>query len=316
MERGNNHYLDFIFGNAPGPGVSPLEHLANRDALIDRDLECYQLSEEWRDPARLYCAIYAARSIDIPERDVGPMKHFWLSRDMSADLVRKHEGDAEEAVGYAVARLLLAAPFRHTGPVHPGSPRLYVESDGRQPTLPVCIHGSAHATVGRHSWQPTVDALEGVSLNQGTGSPIANLRAIGAIGKLYLMAYNESDPFKRFIFAYSGLEAVANGLGERVREHLSGRLDEVTAWGRSTIRDLIWPEDVRDTDPNRSVRFRFAAVAAALSPATAEADVATFAKINKARNVIHARLMPSLTVPTHETFHLLDKYAPLATARF
>lgn len=313
MERGRNHFLDFIFGNAPAPGVSQAEHLANRDELIDRDIQNYELSEEWKDPARLYCTIYAARSIKIPDENTLPTKHFWLLKGASADLVKKHEGDAEEAVGYAVARLLIAAPYRHTGPVHPGSPRLYVESDGRHPTLPIQVSGSAKATVGRNSWQPTVEALQDVNLNQGTGSSISNLRAVGAIGKLYLMAYNESDPYKRFIFSYSGLEAIANGLAERVRARLSAELDKASTLGPSTIRDLIWPEDVRDTDPNRSVRFRFAAVAATLSPTTAEVDVATFAEINKARNSIHARLMPSLAVPTVKTFHLLDKYAPLAT---
>jgi len=124
------------------------------------------------------------------------MEHFWLSERVSTDLVKKHEGDAEEAVGYTVARLLIAAPYRHAGPVHPGSPRLYAKSDGRRPALPVRISGSGKGTVGRNSWQPTGEALEDVSLNQGSKSPIGNLRTIGAIGKLYLMAYNESDPYK------------------------------------------------------------------------------------------------------------------------
>lgn len=312
MERGRNHLLDFIFGNAPTPGTSQLEHLANRDELIDHDIANYQLEEEWRDRSRLYCTVHASREIEIPDEQVGPVSHFWHAKAFSSELAKQHEGDAEEAVGYAVSRLLIAAPYRHTGPIHPGSPRLYLESDDRNPTLLLSMGGSAKATVGRSSWQPTLDALDSIDLNQGSDTPMKDLRLLGAIGKLYLMAYNESDPYKRFIFSYSGLEAIANGLGERVREQVQSRLSESSGLGEATVNELIWPKDVRDTDPNRPVRFRFAAVAAALSPDTAETDVTTFAKVNKARNSIHARLMPSLSVPTNETFHLLDRYATLA----
>lgn len=311
-EDGSRHLLDFMFGNSPAPGVTQLEHLVERDKMIDQSIEDYELEPDWKDPARLYCTIYATREVTVPDESVGPVAHFWLAKTLTPDLMGKYEEEAEEAVGYAAARLLIAAPFRHAGPIHPACPRLYFQAPDRNPTLLLNITGSAHATVGRASWEPTLTAIAATELNQGSETSIKDLRLLGAIGKLYLMAYSETDLYKRFIFSYSGIEAIANGFGERVRDELQARLDPASELGVATIRELLWPPDVRDTDPNRSVRFRFAAVAATLSPTTAAADVEEFARINKARNSIHARLVPSLKVPTHETFHLLDRYANLA----
>jgi len=115
------------------------------------------------------------------------------------------------------------------------------------------------------------------------------------------------------MWSYIGLEIIADAVATAGRNSLTQVLDQASRLGSNVVSELLWPPGVRDGDPNRSVRFRFALAAAVLSPDTASDDVAEFARINDFRNGIHGRLVIS-SPPPFEAFYLFERYSVLAVS--
>jgi hypothetical protein len=314
-EVGRNLVLDYLFGKAPSPGQTPLQHFENRDREIDQAVSEYTLGSDWADPASLYITITARRAISVPTDAIpSEPRHFWIPEPIAKDLLKEHEADAEATIGFAVARSMIGPPYRHTGPTHPGCPQFLVVSEGREPSPLVIIRGSATATVTRAGWDDTMTGFQenSFALSESVSKDI--YRAIGKLGQWYLKAYNETDEFRCFMWSYIGLEILVSAVANSGRDDLSSTLANASELGTETITELLWPADVRGGDPNRSVRFRFALSAAVLSPTSAADDVEKFLELNKYRNTIHGRMLPTVRPPTAEAFHLFDRYCVLAAA--
>jgi hypothetical protein len=175
------------------------------------------------------------------------------------------------------------------------------------------LRSSATATVKRSTWQEVEDRLREKKLGLDGATTFDTYKAIGKIGQWHLTALNEKDQFRRFMWSYIGLEIIVDTVSRIGRADLTEMLASTSTLGPATIVELLWPQDVRDTDPNRSLRFKFAVCAAVLSPETASADVEIFAEINKYRNSIHGRLLPSMDPPSPQAFGLFERYSRLAS---
>jgi hypothetical protein len=309
---GRNVILDSIFGRPGGSGDTSAQFFSSRDAEIDAVVDSYQLPEEWTKPEILYTTITASRQIKLPGDFDALPRHYWLRDDIAKSLT-KYESEAEAVLGFAVARMMLGPPYRLSGPTFRECPRFFVAMEGRELSPVISLSGSATATVGHASWDDAIIPLTDRPFGLNETVPPKAFEAIGRMGQWHLLAYNESDPFRRFLWSYIGLEGIVDAVSHAGRDALSRSMSKQYQLGENVISDLLWPPDVRDTDPNRSVRFRFAIAAAPLSPETATEDVAVFAKINSFRNNIHGRLLLSSPFPAPEAFNLFERYSLLAT---
>lgn len=314
-DKGRSVYLNYLFGSGVS-GVSAdssLEEIfERRDSEISGVVDAYSLPEDWRRPGGLYSTVIVSRSIKVDLSRCIPTRYFWLSEEYSIDLLKKYVTPVEEMVGLVVARMLLAPPFRMTGPVYDGVPRFMVSVPGREPTPPVRLSLSAKATVGRSTWEHAEESLRARPLGFETDISSQKIKAISRIGQWNLNAYNEEDPFRRFLWSYAGLEGVVDAVANAGRGAMAQSLSARSGLGENVISELLWPRDVRESDPNRSLRFRFALTAALLSPETADDDVETFAELNRYRNGVHGRLVLDATVPAPEAFNLFERYSVLA----
>lgn len=305
--------LDYMFGRAMAGGSSAAETLSTRDQAIDDELGRFKLPAEWCEAERLYSSIVVTCQVQLPsDAVIGGPKHFWIPDALSAHLIHENEDGAEGAIGCVVARLMTSTVLRTMGDVNPHSSRFFVDCGERARTLLGSFSGSGHATVTRGSWEDTRRLMQDTPLELPIGTASKVRSAIGKIGQFYAMAYSETDPFKRFLWSYNGLETIANAVGDHGRTRIIGLLADKTDLGDVIFQDLLWPEDVRETDPNRHVRFKFAVVAALLGEGESDLDARQFIVINRARNTIHGRLLPSLRIPMQEAFNLFDKYADRA----
>lgn len=310
FDVGRNLLLDYF-------GFTTQQHLSNRDQKIDQLVSEYTLADEWSDPASLYITITAKRQITCSaELITGGPRHFWLPESDAKAIIEAHEMDAEAVLGFVIARSVIGPPYRHTGPTHPGCPRFILLVDGREPSPLTVINLHATATVTRSGWDETYNGFSNKPLSLSEPATPKTYKLIGQLGSLYLQAYNETNDLLRFMSSYTGLEVIVGAIAstDRARAYLVEMLAKASALGTGAIDELLWPKDVRDTDPNRSVRFRFAMCAAVLSPETAAADIKEFSEINTCRNsILHGR-MPSVRPPTSQAFQLLDRYCVLAAS--
>lgn len=309
---GRSFYLNYAFGLMSDGSASFEESMAARDTKISEAVDAYSLPEDWRRPERLYSTITVSRNIKVDMSRCMPTYHYWLPEDYSVELLKKYMTPVEEMVGLAVAKMLLAPPFRMTGPVYGGTPRFMVSVPDRQPSPPIRIQMNATPTVERATWKDVEESLRARPIGFDADVSSRNTKAISRIGQWNLNAYNEDDPFRRFLWSYAGLEGVVDAIANSGRGAMTKSLSERSGLGEGVISELLWPPDVRESDPNRSLRFRFALTAALLSPETADSDVDIFIELNRYRNGVHGRLVLDATVPAPEAFNLFERYSVLA----
>lgn len=125
----------------------------------------------------------------------------------------------------------------------------------------------------------------------------------------------DKDTLRRFLFAFFGLEILANKVGKHVEkataDALSARLEGLP------LEVLFWPKADDNDSPHRNLVFRFALVAIALSPASAADDIAAFKNISKQRNdLAHGTASDEAIerLPAWPAIELLQKYVGLAAA--
>jgi hypothetical protein len=309
---GRNFLLDYMFGNSSRPGATLAEHLEDRDKEIDVAVSRFALEEEWRDATSLYVTITARRQIPHPidVKDHHP-RHFWIPEEIAKTIIEKHKNDAEAMIGFGIARSTLGPPYRHSGATHPGCPRYVVKVLDMEPCPLIYSKFSAKGTVTRGTWNEAFERFQNQDFTL-SGSRLADYKVIGRIGMWHLAAYNESDGFRRFMWSYIGLEVLIDAIAIAGREDFTSTIGASSTLGPEVIKELLWPPSSLESDPNRSVRFRFALAAALLSPDTAAIDVAQFVGLNQYRNNIHGRMIPSSEAPAIEAFALFERYAILA----
>ncbi len=123
-------------------------------------------------------------------------------------------------------------------------------------------------------WQPVSDLLD---------APHADARLIKSASRWLWAATDETnDKLRRFLFAFFGLEILANKCGKQFEQDLIDRLS--SELDGAPLNELFWPS-LRDADsPWRNLVFRFTVMALWFNPDGATHDVTLFKRLASARN--------------------------------
>jgi hypothetical protein len=120
----------------------------------------------------------------------------------------------------------------------------------------------------------------------------------------YLQVLRETDPWKRFLWSFVGLEVLTHKLYAHFRTEVVERLrlNGGTAH-QLPLAEFVWAND------RAPLVTRFAMVATALFPNSAVEDVARFRKLTTARDDLsHASLRDEEALPVGEASELLGMY--------
>lgn len=192
--------------------------------------------------------------------------------------------------------------------------RAYLLAPGKAAlTMPQLV-GTAHAGVvsagtwAEQPWQQLTDALHAYPSRITEAQKL-----LAAPGRWLALSLGEKDPVRRFLFAYCGLETLANKVISLWRatliESLSKELHDVR------VAELLWPNAQDDQYPYRNLAFTFAATATLVSRESAKADTAIFHMIGKTRNnLAHGGVEDLDALPHAEAVTLLQRYVRAVAA--
>jgi hypothetical protein len=152
------------------------------------------------------------------------------------------------------------------------------------------------------TWQQLADSLHACP------SHLAEARELLAVPSRWLsLSLGEDDPVRRFLFAYCGLEVLANKVVSRWRSALIESLRRDLPG--VPVGELLWPMSQDDRYPERNLVFRFAAAATLLSRESAEVDTDFFRTIAKRRNnLAHGSANDLEELPHADAVALLQRY--------
>ena len=126
-------------------------------------------------------------------------------------------------------------------------------------------------------------------------------------GRWLGLALAEEDILRKFLFAYCGLEVLANKFLRRSRTKLTSILQG--SLPGIPIGELLWPKVPDENAPQRNLVFSFATLATLVHPETAEEDTTVFQRIAKARNnLAHGNPDSIGDLPALEAVTLLTRY--------
>lgn len=196
--------------------------------------------------------------------------------------------------------------------------RIYIGGEGKGPTFVARFNtGRVTASMQREWAELPINALNDavVFATPLLKSPYEGLTApAGWLTEARREARRETDdPFRRFMFAYFGLEMLATKF---VKARGRETVDKIASNALVPLDQLIWPvPDDESKDPFRSAMFRFALMAVALSDNPSK-DIDAFRPLQKKRNKIaHGSSVDLHTLPAAEAEDLLKRYLGLvATA--
>ncbi|ALE06262.1 hypothetical protein AL755_13655 [Arthrobacter sp. ERGS1:01] len=187
---------------------------------------------------------------------------------------------------------------------------IYIGADGKGPTfVPRLEMGAPIVSVGREWAEISAGLLDQVVEK---ARPLIELgdRAITAPARWLTAARREpDDPFRRFMFAFFGLEMLAAKFykadGKRTVKGIESTVN-------IPLTELFWPlPDDESRDPWRRTMFKFAIMAVALSDRARE-DIDSFRPLMKSRNEIaHGSNVDIQTLPATEAEALFGRYLGL-----
>jgi len=124
---------------------------------------------------------------------------------------------------------------------------------------------------------------------------------VNAPARWLTLSLGERDNWRKFLFAYCGLETLANKFIAASRpaliDTLRGQLPG------APVEELLWPET------RQSLVFAFAAMSTVVNPEMAESDMVLFRAISKARNALAHGATEDLTdLPAADAVTLLRRY--------
>jgi hypothetical protein len=158
------------------------------------------------------------------------------------------------------------------------------------------------------SWQQLEDCLHAFP------SRMAEARGLLAVpGRWLALALGEEDPVRRFLFAYCGLEVLANQVVSRWRPDLIESLRRDLPG--VPVEELLWPAQQDDRYTERNLVFKFAATATLVSHDSAEADTGIFRMIANSRNrLAHGGANDLEGLPHEDAVALLQRYVSAVAA--
>jgi len=192
--------------------------------------------------------------------------------------------------------------------------RIYIGGEGKGPTfVPRFSMGQPTVSIQREWTEVPTDALNDAAM---FAAPLlkSNREALTAPAGWLTEARREAqrqsdDPFRRFMFAYFGLEMLANKFVKARRAEV---VDKIATKAQVPLDQLIWPlPDDESSDPFRSAVFKFALMAVELSDDPSK-DIEAFRPLQKKRNKIaHGSSIDLHTLPAAEAEDLLKRYLGL-----
>lgn len=192
--------------------------------------------------------------------------------------------------------------------------RIYIRGEGKGPTfVPSFSMGQPTVSIQREWTELPIDALNDAAMVAAPllkSSPDELTAPAAWLTEARREAHRQSDdPFRRFMFAYFGLEMLANKFVKARRVEV---VDKIAAKAQVPLDQLIWPlPDDESSDPFRSAVFKFALMAVELSDDPTK-DIEAFRPLQKKRNKIaHGSSIDLHTLPAAGAEDLLKRYLGL-----
>jgi hypothetical protein len=270
-----------------------------------------QVPDEWQADGELFTSIEVAQVRELGTTDAMKDKPYFWYANLAAEVACQEFGlharrlmDEVTAVltGHFSQEELLDAQIYES--------RVAIRADGKplQP-VPVFRVGSVRATVTKTMEEDLGPRLQGIEL------PITRDKheSCEAIGRWVSRSLSEPDGFKRFVWAFAGLEVLCRKASGLYRADVLGRVSTDSNLDASVVAELLWPAGMDDVrDPARNLAFGFTLMSVALSPETSSRDVAKFKEIQTFRNRIHGRRIDEQQAMalSADTIDLLRRYAP------
>lgn len=259
------------------------------DPSTRRDEICDELAAEVELPHGLqaHCGLWITVQVTRPciLTVSGTGRYYWARWQELDELDASFRSEVQEHLDLMIAGIEAASGLRPDVPVVVSDRALFFV-DGRAPTaLPTVTAGTGSiSTTG--VWEQLPMAAIDDRLASLSSLPKKIRESVAHASRWNLLAVDEDDELRAFLFAFVGIESLVASLRTQLLPTLVARLD-ATSPDQLPVADLIWPQPA-DTDdrPNRSALFNFAAVISVLSPQTASADTEVFRKLQRRRQDI------------------------------
>jgi hypothetical protein len=262
--------------------------------------------------ANWYISIIIERDVDISDEFMSVKKFMWLDPQKAMELERDflpHATECCDVLSSYLTTLIEPIFFERLAMTD----RVFFFSAGREPFGMPTIHGgSAGVSITR-----SINALDLPRIEQrlrsfASGSPQRHAW-LNTLSHWRLAALQENDPLRSFLWAFLALEILTHKMAQFLHaEVITNALIQpaVSLLGSSSstaLSELIVPND------QLTLKAKFALLALALSPATADQDVATFAAAKKARDRFsHGDITDIQELPGASANSLLQKYFVLS----
>jgi len=120
------------------------------------------------------------------------------------------------------------------------------------------------------------------------------------------LAMGETDAVRRFLFAYCGLEVLANKFVAKFRDRIKQTIGD--SLPGVPVGELLWPSLPDENAPQRNLVFAFAAMATLVKRDGADTDTDLFRRISRARNMLaHGDADDLSNLPVGEAVALLTR---------
>jgi hypothetical protein len=262
--------LDQIFRGAS------FDHRVRR---YEEDLATVQV-REFENPYPSWLSIRLSRPLRV-RASRGVLA--WLAEPEDAlQKLSNFDKEGGEYLDGVVAKLFSLPAELNLGLVRYNDRRGFLVAPGRAALRELQLRTSINdaAVIVRTSWASApLNAVESLVERLPKGKPISRLTAVPA--RWLTAALTEEDDLRRFVFAFAGLETLCTAAEKTARARLLTRISGADS--TLPVKELLWPSK-SDDFADRNLVFRFAAMASVYSPPTTEVDVASFARINRARN--------------------------------
>lgn len=267
--------LDTMLGGAQ---LSESDRLARYQA----DIANVRLNE-FENPYPNWVTVQLTRPVQLAARPGAKISWSADPGEVVAAL-DQFEAEGNHYIDGVVARLIAPLEPTNLALQRYASPRALIIAPSRLPLArptPIMTINDAGISVGRQAgysasmWASATAALQKLP----TGTQLGKVTKLGA--QAFTAARAETDPLRRFVIAFAGLEALVTTAEKDARSALIAKIQTIDP--TLAIEELFWPTTNNET-VNRNLVFRFSAVASVYSPATAQADVAAFRALAKYRN--------------------------------
>jgi hypothetical protein len=302
------YVLNTMFGNTYAD--KSVDERENLIASLEAEVDVTDLNLD----DGLFLTLELRRPRTVESNDT---RHFlWVQDPGGLDLavMRGFAAEAEPLLDASMAWLLptLSPRLGLGAQIVPGH-RVFLAAPGKAAICLPEITGSARAHVVGQGWQELPwgamrSALETyASRSKSLTGPLAVPARWLSLGR------GEEDSLRKFLFAFVGLEVLANKHASRSRKAL------VTTLGKEAaglpFEELMWPSMPDENAPDRNLVFKFAAMAAVVSRVSAAEDVAQFRRLAKARNSLaHGEITDLDNLPGIEALTLLERYVALVAS--